>query len=275
MNGSSVSKVKTAIMTLISLVFIVPLLFLVGTALRTRQDYVSAPGGLPKSFTIDNIVLAWTQANLGQALLMSLVVSVIACLVCISTALPGAFWFRLHKGRVASKLSVILIAGYAVPIVAWLIPVFVVLAGMRLINNVAIAGIIEGVASLPFAIYLIQTFFRQSLTEEVLEAARLDGAGVIRSFWHIGVPLSRPALASVIALVFVWTFGDLLVAATLLQGDPSAYTLTLAATTLSTRETVNLQGQAGAALVSLIPMLLVFVLAQKSLAAGFGGGSEK
>ncbi len=98
---------------------------------------------------------------------------------------------------------------------------------------------------------------------------------MLKIFWYIAVPMSRPALASVVALVFVWTFGDLLMAATLLQGNPQVYTLTLAATTLSTREEVNLQGQAAAALVSLIPVLLVFMVAQKSLASGFGAGSGK
>lgn len=275
MRKAATRRFRTLIMALISLAFILPLLFLAGTAIRTRQDYIMSPGGLPKSFTLDNIVLAWTLANLGHALLVSFVVAVIACLVCASTALAGAFWFRIHQGRAARSLHSVLIAGYAIPMVAWLIPVFVMLANARLVNNIVVAGIIAGIASLPFAIYLIHTFFRQALSSELLEAAALDGARVLKVFWYIAVPMSRPALASVVALVFVWTFGDLLMAATLLQGDPQVYTLTLAATTLSTREEVNLQGQAAAALVSLIPVLLVFMLAQRSLAAGFGAGSGK
>ncbi|WP_347345195.1 carbohydrate ABC transporter permease [Microbacterium sp.] len=275
MSMKSVRRVKTTLAALIAIPFVVPFVFLVGTAVRTREDYISAPGGLPRSFTIDNIVEAWTEADLGRALLNTLVVCVVACLVCTLTALAGAYWFRLHSGRVAEGLRWILVAGYSIPMIAWLIPVFVILAGGGMTDNLVMAGIVNGVSSLPFALYLVHTFYGQVLTSELMEAATLDGAGVLRIFRSIAVPLALPAVASVVALVFVWTFGDLLVSATLLQGDPSVYTMTLAATSLSTREDVNLQGQAAAALVALLPTLVVFFAAQKALAKGFGGVSDK
>lgn len=268
-------RLKTTIAVFITVPFIIPFLFLISTAVRERADYILDPGGVPTSFTFDHLVNAWNGASLGQALLSTLFVCFVACVVCGSTALAGAYWFRLHSGRAVGMMRSILVAGYAIPMIAWLIPVFVILAGGGLTGNLLIAGIINGVSSLPFAVYLIHTFFKQVLTNELLEATTLDGAGVLKAFWHIAVPLSLPAIASVIALVFVWTFGDLLVAATLLQSDPSVYTVTLAATSLSTREDVNLQGQAAAALVALLPTLVVFVMAQRALAKGFGGGSEK
>jgi ABC-type glycerol-3-phosphate transport system permease component len=74
--------------------------------------------------------------------------------------------------------------------------------------------------------------------------------------------------------VFVWTFGDLLFAATLLQ-DPSVQTVTLATAGLSTRQDVNIQGQAAASLVALLPMVAVFLFAQKALTRGFASGGGK
>lgn len=275
MTARSARRLRTTIAAVLAVPFVVPFLFLIGTTFRTSADYISAPGGWPRSFTWDNLVNAWTEASLGRALINTLVVCLVACAVCTITALAGAYWFRLASGRMAEGLRWVLVAGYAIPMVAWLIPVFVILARGSLTNNLVVAGVVSGVSSLPFALYLVHTFFGQVLTPAILEAAMLDGAGTFRIFRAIAVPLSLPAMASVVTLVFVWTFGDLLVAATLLQADPSVYTITLAATSLATREEVNLQGQAAAALVALLPTLVVFVLAQKALARGFGGVSEK
>lgn len=268
-------RVKTTIAIFIAIPFIVPFLFLISTAVRDRLDYIDSPGGLPRSFTLDNLTDAWVQADLGRALINTLVVCGIACLVCGVTSIAAAYWFRIHQGRGVGVLRWLMVSAYAIPMIAWLIPVFVILANGGLTNNLLVAGLINGVGSLPFALYLVHTFYGQVLTSELLEAATLDGAGVFRSFWNLAVPLSLPVLASVVALVFVWTFGDLLVAATLLQSDSSVYTITLAATSLSTREDVNLQGQAAAALVALLPTLIVFAAAQKALAKGFGGVSDK
>ena len=101
MSIRSERRVKTTIAALLAIPFIVPFVFLIGTALRTRDDYIAAPGGIPKAFTFDNIIRAWSEASLGRALLNSLLVCLVACLVCTVTALAGAFWFRVNEGRVA------------------------------------------------------------------------------------------------------------------------------------------------------------------------------
>lgn len=266
---------RTTIAVILAVPFIVPFLFLISTAVRERSDYVSSPGGLPSSFTLSHVIEAWQEADLGRALINTFIVCIVACVVCASTSLAGAYFFRVTQRRWTAPALLVLAAGYAIPMVAWLIPVFVIVAQAGWTGNLFVAGVVSGVSSLPFGFYFIHTFLRQSLTSEVIEAATLDGAGVFRAFLNIGIPMALPALSAVIALTFVWTFGDLLVAAALLQSSPESYTVTLAATTLTTREDVNIQGQAAAALVSLLPTLLVFAFAQRALRQGFGAGSEK
>lgn len=267
-------RFRTTVAALITVPFVIPFLMLISTAVRRPDDFIESPGGLPSSFTFDNIVEAWNDADLAGGLQSSLFVCFVACVVSGLTSLTGAFWFRTHQGRFVGLMRWVLVAGYAIPTVAWLIPVFVILAQGQLTDSLLVLGIVNGVASLPFSFYLVHTFFNQVLRTELLEAATLDGAGMFGTFWRIAVPLSYPALASTTALVFVWTFGDLLIAATLLQ-DASVQTITLAAASLSTREAINIQGQAAAALVALIPMVLVFAGAQKALSKGFGAGSGK
>ena len=267
-------RLKTAIALILTIPFIVPFLMLIGTAFRTPQDYLDNPGGLPRAFTLSNLKSAWTGANLGMAVLSTLITCVVACLVCGLVALAGAYWFRIHRGRSAGLLRWILVSCYAIPGIAWLIPVFVAVSQVGLSNSRVITGAVDGVSSLPFAFYLVHTYFWQVLTTDLLEAATLDGATVLATFRRIAVPIARPVLASVLALVFVWTFGDLLIAAVLLQ-DPSVNTLTLATATLASKENLNLQEQAAAGMVALIPTLVVFLVAQKALARGFGAASGR
>jgi len=267
-----VRRLKTAIALVIAIPFIVPFLLLISTAFRTPRDYIDNPGGLPRAFTFANLTAAWSGANLGLAVLSTLITCVVACVVCGAVALAGGYWFRIHQSRSAGWLRWILVSCYAIPTVAWLIPLFVELSQAGMSNSRVITGAVDGVSSLPFAFYLVHTYFRQVLTTDLLEAATLDGASVLATFRRIAVPIARPVLASVSALVFVWTFGDLLVAATLLQ-SPSVNTLTLATAFLATKDNLNLQQQAAAGLVALLPTLAVFLVAQKALARGFGAAS--
>ncbi len=274
-SATSISPLRTALAAFIALPFLFPFIFLIGTAMRTGADYAANPGGMPRQFTFEHLAHAWIEANLDRALFVSLAMSFIACLVCLGAALPAAFWFRMNRGRGAGILRNTLIGGYAIPMIVWLIPLFVILSRMGLTGNYAVAGVLNGVASVPFAIYFLYTYFLLVVSDDMLDASALDGAGANQRFLRIGVPMAGPAIASIMALVFVWTSGEILIAATLLQSNPESFSLPLAATTLTTRQSVNLQGQAAAALVSLAPVILIFALAQRHLVAGFGGMSEK
>jgi len=265
---------KTGIAAVLTIPFIVPFLLLISTAFETQHDYIDNPGGLPRAFTLSNLTSAWSGANLGLAVLSTLITCVVACVVCGVVALAGGYWFRIHQSRSAGWLRWLLVSCYAIPTVAWLIPVFVAVSQAGMSDSRVITGAVDGVSSLPFAFYLVHTYFRQALSADLLEAAALDGASVLTTFRRIAVPLARPVLASVTALVFVWTFGDLLIAATLLQ-DPSVNTLTLATASLASKDNLNLQEQAAAAMVALAPTLLVFLVAQKALVRGFGAATGK
>lgn len=267
-------RLRTGIAVVLTIPFIVPFLLLISTAFRTQQDYIDNPGGLPRAFTLSNLTNAWSGANLGMAVVSTTITCVVACVVCGLVALAGAYWFRIHQGRAAAGLRWILVSCYAIPTVAWLIPVFVAVSQVGLSNSRVITGAVDGVSGLPFAFYLIHTYMRQALTPDLLEAASLDGASTLATFRRIAVPIARPMLASVTALVFVWTFGDLLIAATLLQ-EPAVNTLTLATAFLASKENLNLQEQAAAAMVALVPTLVVFLVAQKALVRGFGAATAR
>ncbi len=265
------SLIRTATAALIAVPFLVPFYFLVAVAFKTEEQYLDSPIAVPTTLTTANLTDAWERANLGNALVNSLIAATVGVVVACLLSSSAAFWFVLHQGRKAARLRSILVFGYAFPAVVWLIPLFVILARNERTNDLVILGIIYGVSNLPFGLYLLYTFYRQTLKSEILEAASIDGATTLQKFRSIAIPLARPGAAALAALVFVWSFGDLLFAVTMIQ-DPDKWTIPIAAVTLVSRQNINPQAQAAAALVALLPSLTVVLFAQRALVRGFGGG---
>ena len=265
---------RTTTAGLLAVPFVVPFVFLALMALRPAEDYLADPLGWPTHLTFANIRGAWGSAHLGPALVASMISTLIGVVVVSVLSVAAAFWLFITKGRFAVVSRWLIVAGYAFPAVIWLIPLFVLLSRRGLTNNLVVLGLIYGVSNVPFGVYLLHAFFGQTLSQGVVESARLDGASVLQLFYWIAVPLAKPALATLAALVFVWSFGDLLFAVTMIQ-DPGKWTVTLAAATLADRDGVSASAQASGALISLLPSLAIVVVAQKALVRGFAGGGSK
>lgn len=265
------SLIRTTTAALIAIPFLAPFYFLVAVAFKTEEQYLDSPIAIPTSLTTANLTDAWERAGLGNALINSVIATLIGVAVASLLSMSAGFWFVVHKNRAASKLRSALTFGYAFPAVVWLIPLFVILARNDRTDSLVILGIIYGVSNTPFGLYLLYTFYLQTLKTEILEAAAIDGATTLQQFRLIAIPLARPAAAALAALVFVWSFGDLLFAVTLIQ-DSDKWTIPIAAVTLVSRQNINPQAQAAAAFVALLPSLAVVLFAQRALVRGFGGG---
>jgi multiple sugar transport system permease protein len=269
-----ISISRTLIAFLVVLPFVYPFFFLASTALRPREDYESDSLGLPTRITLDHLTHAWDTAGLGRALVNTLFAAGVgACVVAVISS-AGAYWFYRHPQRGAKVLFLALTGAWAFPLVTWLIPFFVQMSQLGLTNNLVILGIVYGTANAPFGLYLIWTYYREAITPDVTEAAEMDGASYFQQWLRIFIPLSRPALAALAALAFVWSWGDLLLAAVLLQ-ESERWTITVAAATLITRSDLQYQSQAAAALISIAPLAITFLVAQRAIARGVAASIPK
>lgn len=262
------------VVCVLTIPFLYPFFFLASTALRTRQDYIRDPMGIPTEISFENLQRAWEFARLGPALLTSSIAVGLAIVILVVTSAAAAFWFLRHSGRAAKFALIGMLAFWAVPFIVYALPLYVMLARSGLLNNVLVLSAVYAAINVPFGIYMLYAYFQRGIPPELLEAAAVDGASTWRIFISIVLPLGRPAIATLAALGFVWSWGDLIVAAFLLQ-DPSQYTMTLAASTLVRRTDANTQAAAAAALISLLPVLTVFIFAQRSISRGFAAGSGK
>ncbi len=259
-----------------SVPFLYPLVFLVGLAVKTRSNYVEEPTGvIPKQVTLDHLETAWRGGALTGPLLNSTYAVLVGVVTCILCAVPAAYWIHINRGRLSGMVQAFLVGLMSFPLIAMIIPLFIVLSTYDLINQIWVLGVVYGTINTPFAVYLLQSYFRTGLDGAVLEAATIDGAGTYSTLWWVVLPIARPAIGTLAALTFIWTWADIMLAAVLLQ-DPDHITVMMAISQMAQRrESYDVQLGAAAALIALVPVLIVFAVAQRSIINGFAGGAVK
>ena len=245
-----------------------PLGLILTTALEPNQ--VGASGGLH----LANFATAWDRGHFGTYMKNSVVVSV--AVVAISTALASLAGYAFGTMRFPGSgvLFYLLLLGMMVPSEAVIVPLYYDLRTLNLTDTYVSLVLPQVAQSLGFGTFWMRAYFR-SASREVVEAARMDGAGHLRVFWSILLPMGRPALMTMVLLVFMWTWNEFLLPLVML---PNAENLRTAPLGLS-----NFQGQhtsgtallaAGAVLVAL-PVVIVYLITQRHFIRGMIEGAVK
>jgi ABC-type glycerol-3-phosphate transport system permease component len=272
---------RTLVAALVAVPFAYPLIFLVVTAFRTSPAYNRHPLGFGGFPTWRNLSYAWHAGGLGHDVVNSLVAVSIGVTVCCAASVLAAFWFFRHRGWLAKGLLGLLFIGWAAPFASYLVAFYVILANHQLTDNLLILGVAYGAMYTPFGTFFVLSYQRQTLPTEILEAAGVDGASLLKQFTRIVLPLSRPALTTLAALTYAWLWGEVIVSVVLVGSDPAHFTVPLGTNTL-VGATLNASGSANsitavaaATLIGLVPTLSVVYLAQRAIVRGFGTGGVK
>lgn len=249
-----------------------PLLWMVMASVKSRFAIFQHPLGLPTAPTLDNYGRALGQGQFGINLVNSLAVTLPAVLLLVVISALAAFAFARLKFRGSRALFYVLLIGVMVPPQAIVIPVFQVIFRLGLLNT--FTGLILVYLSWsPVAILILTTFFR-GIPGEIFEAAEIEGAGVLRSFWSIGVPLAKPALATVAIFYFVWIFNDFLYPLVLLQ-DPSKATIPLGLMQFQGRYRVDWGTQNAALTMAVAVPVIFYMFFQDKFVRGLTAGALK
>ncbi len=196
-------------MCLVAATIIYPLFFVVATSLRSNVDYKRDPFGIPAEWTIDNYLKLWNEYGVGRAFMNSLFVSTISItLILFFATLAGYALAKLPvfgaKFFTTTFVSVMLIPG---PVL--IIPIYLVLARLGMVGDYSGLILVYLATGLPFAIFFSTLSFR-AIPDELLEAARVDGAGFFRTYWSIVRPLGSSAIATLAVLQFLGTWNELI-----------------------------------------------------------------
>ena len=263
-----------AIMTPVSLLWIAPMVFVVLVAFRSFDDITAnGLGALPTSFSLDGMLTVFTQGLVGEALVNSVIVTVST--VFLSLLLASWAAFALSRYRIPFRRTVLLLmlAGNLLPPQILLIPVSRITESLGIYDTLGALVVVQVGFGLGFYTFVLYGFMR-SIPAEIFEAAHVDGAGEIRVYWQVILPLCRPSLAALSALATTWIWNDLIWAVTVLRTE-TKFPITAALLNIQGGFVSQWNVVASGALVAAIPTAIVFFAFQKQFVSGLTLGSGK
>ena len=255
-----------------ALVMVFPIYWMFATAVRPRAEIFDAVVSLLPSRVIwDNFTVLWQRFPLLDWMVNSLFIAVIGVILTVALNLLCGYTFAKFRFAGRDVLFFAILGALMIPIQVILVPEFLITANLGLLNSPW--GVILPRAAEAFGIFMVRQFM-VSIPDELIEAARLDGAGELRIFLRIVVPLSRPVIAVLVIFTFMWRWNDFAWPLVVLT-EQAGYTLPLGLKLL--RGEVNPEwGQVMAlALVSLAPMLAIFLVFQRQLIQGIASTGLK
>ena len=257
----------------LAVLWLVPLLAASVTALRTMDD-LSLNGfwALPRELVWQNFTTAWTAGRVGRYLLNSLIITVPAVGAMLGLSSLSAYALARFRFRGSVLVYCLYVAGTMLPYQVLMLPVFRLTSALGLYDSYAALIVTHTAFQLGFCTFVLRNFMR-SVPHEIMDAARVDGAGEFRVYWQISLPLTLPALAAVATLEFTWVFNDYLWAILLLRSD-AMRPVTAGLATLRGEYNTDWPVIIAGSLLAVVPPLLVFLALQRHFVRGLLFGAR-
>jgi raffinose/stachyose/melibiose transport system permease protein len=264
----------TIIIALVALLWISPLVLLVITALRPLSDFVAnGPLAWPQEWTLQNFADAWGVGNFATTYRNSAFLLILKVPLGVLISAMLAFALAKLRLRFGAVIMFAVFLGLTIPIYITIVPVFILLRNIGAVDSVP--GLVGPYLAfgIPFEVLVLQSFFRQ-LPDELIEAAKMDGAGPWRIFFTLILPLSTPALVTVLILDAVATWNEFLFALILLSSDAHK-TIPVGLLNFQGQFANNNTGLAAGILIAVVPILIAYIFLQRWIVGGLTAGATK
>jgi len=266
-------SILTIIAVLITLIHLIPFYILITTALKPNGDF-SSKWAFPNTISLQNFSDAWEKANLGTALVNTTIITFFAAIILIFIGSAAAYPLARRQSKLNKYVYMIFIGVMVIPPLTALVPLYQLVVDIGMMNTHEIA-ILNNVASfMPLTIFLYAGFIKSTIPKELEEAAKIDGASTLGTFYKIVFPLLRPITASVLIISCVFIWNDYQFAIFFLQSK-EVQTLTVALSGFFGQNASNLNLVAAASIIAMLPMTVLFLALQKHFVAGLASGSVK
>lgn len=275
MEGGKGMRASAHIFLLVAtLVVAFPIVFILFTSLKSNSEFFVNLFGFPRELVWENYVIAWKTGKLGIYFKNSAIITVSSVALCCVVSLMGGYALaKLHIPKADAIISIFMTFSF-IPGIAIYISLYSLMGRMHLVGNYWTLILPYTAWQIPFSMHIIKQYF-ETIPEDLIESARIDGCDEMKAFLHIMLPLVRPAIATIVVFNFIGNWGELMWANIATAASVTIKTLPVGLLNFKSEMGVN-WGQycAGIAMVT-VPLMLVFAYFQKYFIAGLTSGAVK
>jgi len=251
-----------------------PLLIMVASSLKTTGEIFANPLSLiPQSIRLSNYADAWNQANFGTYFRNSIFVGVVSVLLILFFGSMAAYVLARFSFPGNRVIYLLFLAGFMIPVRLAIVPLFIMMRDLRLLDTLWSLILVYIASGMPFTIFLLVNFFRH-IPRDLEDAAVLDGAGPFQVYYQIMLPLVRPALATVGLFHFLNVWNDFFFPLIFIRSE-NLRTVPLGVSTFFGEYTNDWALLFAALSISIVPVIIVYLLASKQFIAGLTSGAIK
>ncbi|MED9882435.1 MAG: carbohydrate ABC transporter permease [Blautia sp.] len=278
MKENKISILKILCMLVIAALLVLaiyPVVWLILSAFKTQNEFtMNSAFSLPESFAFDNFIKAWTTGNMGTSFVNSLITTFGSMILVVAIVVPVSFAIAKMRFRLRNSINRYIMIGMMVPVQVALIPLFTIYTKLGWTNSRIGLILIYTAYSLPLSVILMTGFF-ESVPNEMIEAAVIDGCNIYQVLLKIVFPLMTNSIMTVLTLQFMSSWNDLIFSQTLIS-QPEKQTIQTALIMFNGSYGQVDWGPLFAAMaIAVIPTLVLYLFLSKFMIRGMTAGAVK
>ncbi|MFC8304226.1 carbohydrate ABC transporter permease [Specibacter sp. NPDC057265] len=271
----AVAGVSHTMLTLWALMVLIPLGWTLLSSFKTTSEIFASPFALPQDWKFVNYINAWNTAGIGTYFFNTVIVVGSALVIVMVLGAMCAYVLARYVFPGSRAVYYLMLAGLTFPIFLAIVPLFFILKNLGLLNTLPGLIIVYVAFALPFTVFFLFSFFK-ALPGEIAEAAQIDGAGEWRTFFQVMLPMAKPGMASVAIFNFLGLWNQYLIPVAI-NTKRENYVLSqgIAAYAGQMGYAVDFGALFAAAIIVVVPVLIMYILFQRQLQGSVSAGTMK
>lgn len=260
------------ILIVFTLIYLIPILWMAVSSFKPDAELFAYPPKLfPSHFSFENYIDAWNRGDFGLYFKNTTIVAVSATVLTVVINTMAGYAFAKYKFRGSTAIFLFFLATMMLPLEVLMIPIFQVIRVFKLYNN--FWGLIIPSAATPAGVFLVRQYFL-TIPNELMESARIDGASETKILLRLMLPLAKPVMSVLAVFAFLWRWNDYMWPLVVIR-DTQKYTVQLALANFSGQYAVDWGSLLAMSVLTMIPVLIIFLIFQKQFMKGMVAGAVK